>query len=67
MNINKKYCDRCGKEYEHYKFPQIRFKTKLVRISFKKIFSPDPYDYSDMSYDLCPKCVNDFETWLKGE
>jgi hypothetical protein len=58
-------CDRCRKEYDQYKFPQIRFKKKTFRVVMTKIFNPDPYAYVTRDYDLCPECATAFDRWMK--
>ena len=64
MNKDVLICDRCKREYDRYRFPQLRFKRKLVSVRLTKIFTPDPYDYTERGFDLCHACAGEFEQWI---
>lgn len=46
-------CDRCGHAYERPITPDL----SVIRYQ---------HNYGDMKYDLCDKCLEDLEKFLKG-
>ncbi|MFZ3132675.1 MAG: hypothetical protein WA125_16640 [Desulfosporosinus sp.] len=57
-------CDRCGIKIEA-DYPRYKFMARYRKLKITKICSSNPYDYWDTENDLCPKCHDDFEKWLR--
>ena len=56
MTETKTYCDRCGKPINNM-FLQIKHSvTVCERLIYNEIFK---------EYDICDKCLEDFEKWMK--
>lgn len=59
-------CDRCGKFYDHYDgLSRFRVGCKantLILIDR----DPDEKYWSRKAYDLCPACMGEFETFIRG-
>lgn len=57
-------CDRCGKEIGRRKYPIIHIMQTRERLKITRIFSSDPYNYDEQSYDLCVDCMRDVDEFL---
>lgn len=66
MTKTKKICDRCGAVIEH-RYPIIQLKKRETKILTLAKISDEPYDYLEISYDICPKCKKEFEKWMEGK
>lgn len=55
-------CDRCGVIYEKRWVNIQGIHAKDIRIT-----SGTEYYYEGKKYDICPKCLESFKQWLKGE
>lgn len=58
--MNAKKCDRCGILYENYINNDNC--SNAIRISYRK---EDFTVVNNDFFDLCPKCMESFERWLK--
>lgn len=64
--MRAKKCDRCGKFYDHYdggsRFSGGCKANALVLIDRDL----DKKYWSRKTYDLCPACMGEFETFIRG-
>lgn len=64
--MRAKKCDRCGKFYDHYdgnrQFKDGERANALVLIDRDL----DEKYWSRKTYDLCPACMEEFETFIRG-
>nr|DAH40802.1 MAG TPA: Rubredoxin evolution, hydrogenase, nickel, energy.86A [Caudoviricetes sp.] len=59
-------CDRCGKFYDHYDGSR-QFKNGERANALSLIdHDLDGKYWSRMTYDLCPACMGEFETFIRG-
>lgn len=66
MENIKTVCDRCGVEIKA-RFPKRKLVEGKRVLRLNEIFSDDPYDYTELRFDLCPKCASEFRKWMKAE
>lgn len=59
-----KKCDRCGEYYDRYHglFPIAR--GKINGIILADVDDNDKRCISRACIDLCPRCLNDFQSWM---
>ncbi len=59
-----KKCDRCGEYYDKYHNLSQIGKAKVNGIILAD-YDDDDKTYSNRKdIDLCPRCLNDFESWM---
>ena len=58
-------CDKCGKQIEK-SYPKHKLKSRKIKFIDGLIFGRGPYDYSELSYDLCPECYKKFYRWVRN-
>lgn len=64
--MRAKKCDRCGKFYDHYD-GQSRFRGGCKANAFVLIDRDlDEKYWSRKTCDLCPACMEEFETFIRG-
>lgn len=59
--MNAKKCDRCGAFYESY---GNRKQANVIKVINADIYGNCP---CDKTYDICPGCMEKFETWFAAQ
>lgn len=64
MALAKK-CDRCGKFHDHYEHNILGINANAVTLI--RINDVNNHITSSQMYNLCPQCLEDFETFIYEE
>lgn len=69
--IEKRVCDRCGKEMVYSGWTAKIKNMKRIGCEFilRSLLNgnPDGYSYSDCSYELCSECTLKLKKFLRNE
>lgn len=59
-----KKCDRCGGYYDRYHYLSQIANHKANGIVLADFNDNEDTYYNRKDIDLCPKCLNDFQSWM---
>lgn len=60
-----KKCDRCGGYYDRYHYSSQIANYKANGIILADFTDNEDTYYNRKNIDLCPRCLNDFQSWMK--